>query len=567
MLLPLVVSLASADTVLDRIHDALSTGGITADEAALYMVLSVRDRDALPVHFTDGAVDEPCGTPAVVEAERMLGMISVPVRDEVSRNLARPTLSGPEITFISPQDHFRIHYTTEGGDAVPESYANAVAAAADYSWHVQCEEMNYFCPPPDAGMGGCNRYDVYIMAIDVLGYTSSGGEFKPPDSTHNASASHIVMSRNMGENLLKATMAHEFQHAVQMAYDYTEPVWFMENCAVFMEEMVYPETDDYMMYLGGGDNPIRKPWWDIRSGGGSNLYWYGGVTWAFYMWQGYDVEAVRTVWNNCADVRGANMLEAIQDMFTEYGTPFNNAFMEYGYWRWFVADNWYDGGMYFAEAADWAGNPYVFSFHNFSSLPASGDEGVYAPETFGLHWIKVNLENYQGGWVNFSFDGRDGFDWRLGAILWDTAGNSQFTWLNAESPSGLAEVAVPTSGWDYAIFFPAMLSITTLTMNYTFDITYSQDVEGGSPDPGAGITLPGNPMAPGSQVSFSIPRPGYVRLDLYDLSGRLVSALARGPMEAGLHTAGIDDGLATGSYFLMLRHPEGAETVKVIISR
>jgi len=567
LLLPLAVSLAGADTVMDRIHGALSAGEITSDEAALYMTLSVLDHDALPVRFTEGTVDEPCGTPAMLEAERMLGTLSAPVREEVSRNLARPGLSGPEITIISPQDHFRIHYTTEGVDAVTESYANAVAAAADYSWQVQCEEMNYFRPPPDAGMGGCNRYDMYIKHIDVLGYTTSSGEVKPPDSTHNASASHIVISRNMSDNLLKVTVAHEFQHAVQMAYDYTEPTWFMENCAVFMEEMVYPDVNDYMGYLGGGDNPIRKPWWDIRSGGGSSLYWYGGVTWAFYMWQGYDVGAVRTVWNKCAAVRGPNMMEAIQGMFTDYGTSFTSAFMEYSYWRWFVSDNWYDGGMYFAEAADWSGKPYFFNYHNISTLPASGDQGVYAPETYGIHWIRVNLGSYQGGWVKFSFDGRDGFDWKVGAILWDTDGNSQFSWLSAESPSGVAEVAVPTTGWDYAIFFPAMLSITTLKMNYTFDITYAHGIEEGGAAAAPGIILPANPMTAESRVSFNVSRPGYARLDLYDLSGRLVSTLAQSPMEAGVHTACIQDRPAPGTYFLMLRHPDGAETAKVVISR
>jgi hypothetical protein len=561
-----VFALATADTTLDRIMNAASAGDITPEEAALYMVMSVRERDLLPVAFTEGAVSDPCGTPALLEAGRLLDLNSSPLGDESGYRLARPTLSGPEITFVTPSDHFRIHYTNQGGDAVTEAYAISIGQAADYSWQVQCDEMNYFYPPPDANMGGCNRYDIYIMVIDALGYTTPGGEFKPPDSTHNASASHIVINTNLSPNLVKVTVAHEFQHAVQMTYDYTEPTWFMENCAVFMEETVYPEVNDYMNYLMGGDTPIRKPWYDIRSGG-TTLYWYGGVTWAFYIWQRQEIEAVQTVWENCAEVRGGNMMPALEDMFESYGMDFEQGFMEYGYWRWFVADNWLDGGMYFEEAASWSGNPYVFNFHNFTSLPASGDNGVYAPEALGIHWIRVDLEDYQDGWVNFSFDGRDNFEWNLGVILWDTDGSSQCTWYDTAYPGGTASVSVETAGWDYAIFYPAMLSLTTLEMTYTFDISYSQGVEGGIVTPGQSLSVQTNPLAPGGVVSFTLQQSGNARLALYDLSGRMVSTLANGQLEAGTHSVSISDEIATGTYFLMLNHSGGAETMKVLVTR
>jgi len=254
-------------------------------------------------------------------------------------------------------------------------------------------------------------------------------------------------------------------------------------------------------------------------------------------------------------------------MFESYGMDFEQAFMEYGYWRWFVANNWYDGGMYFAEAADWGGNPYVFNFHNFNTLPASGDNGVYPPEPYGIHWIRVNLEDYQDGWVNFSFNGRDNFEWNLGVILWDTAGASQCTWYDTTYPAGTASVSVEAAGWDYAIFYPAMLSISTLDMTYTFDITYSQGIEGGSVTPGRALSVQTNPLVPGGIVSFAMAEPGNARLALYDLSGRVVGTLADGPVQAGTHSVSISDDLATGTYFLMLNHPGGLETMKVVVTR
>ncbi len=566
MALTMLASTAFSGTVSGRIMAAAEAGELTQDETALYLTWSIVSPEKLPEAFTTGTEIERCATPAALEAERLLEHVSPAVAEEVRRGLARPGFSGPPISFISPGDHFRIHYTTQGIDAVTEAFANEVALAADLSWQVQCDDMKYHIPPSDQGMGGCHRYDIYIKNIPYMGYCTHSGEYKPPDSTQNASASHIVISNTLNSDHIKVTVAHEFQHAVQFAYDFAEGVWFMENCAVFMEEMVYPDINDYMSYLGGGDNPIRKPWWDIRSGS-SNLYWYGGVTWAFFIWQRNEVEAVRLAWEECAAVPGNNALGAIDEMFKHYGMDFEQGFMEYGFWRWFVASNWYDGGMYFAEAAQWPGNPFFFSFHNVTTIPFSGDQGVYPPESFGIHWIRVNLANYQDGWVNFSFDGRDNMIWKVGAILWNTSGASQCAWYDAEYPSGTASVSVPTTGWDYVIFYPAVLTQSGLAKNYTFDITHSLGIAEGNPLPEPMLSVAANPMAPGGTVTFSMPEAGVVRLALFDLSGRKVSTLAQGSMPGGSHTVGISDDLATGTYFLTLSHSNGVETIKVVVAR
>lgn len=546
---------------------AHESGELSTDETALYLVWSLTDPERLPGEFTSGAGMEKCGTPGALWAHRALDQLSAPVAGEVERGLARPGFTGPHLHFVSPGGNFRIHYTNQGGDAVSEDYAMEVAVAADLSWEVAVNEMLYHSPPPDQGMGGCNRYDMYIKNIPYMGYATHSGEHKPPDSTQNASASHVVISNSLSSNHIKVTVAHEFKHAIQFTYDYTEPTWYMENCAVFMEEMVYPEINDYMSYLGGGDNPIRKPWWDIRSGAG-NLYWYGGVTWPFYIWQRNEVEAVRRTWEYCSYFNGPNVMSALEDTFSEYGMTFEQGFMEYGYWRWFVSSQWIDGGMYFAEAAQWPANPYIFPFHSVNSLPASGDEGVYPPESYGLHWIRVNLANYQDGWVNFSFDGRDYFDWKVGVILWDTDGFAYCTWHDTELPDATVSINVPTTGYDYAIFYPAMLSPTSLSMFYEYDITFSQGMEeNGIPVSGPTLSVHSNPLAPGGSVTFSIPEAGTVSLGLFDLTGRRVSTLAHGPMAEGVHSAGLSRELAAGTYFLMLSHPGGVETMKVVVAR
>ena len=45
------------------------------------------------------------------------------------------------------------------------------------------------------------------------------------------------------------TFAHEFNHLLQQNYDSFQDVWMFESTAVWAEEKVYPEIDDYLNYV------------------------------------------------------------------------------------------------------------------------------------------------------------------------------------------------------------------------------------------------------------------------------------------------------------------------------
>jgi hypothetical protein len=484
----------------------------------------------------------------------MFDRLSAPIREEILLLLARPGLSDPEYTFNSPMDYFKIHWTDSGADATTLAYAQSIADIMDYSWTIQCDSMGYFEPPPDKYAGGDDRYDIYLMLLSggTPGYCSSGGEYKPPDSTHSCSASYIAIRTGMGMNLCKATGSHEFQHAVQMSYDYQEPTWFMENCAVWMEDMVYDDINDYIGYVGGGDNPIRKPWYDIRS---QAMYWYGGCIYPRYMWLRMDEYAVREVWELCAETIGINTLLAQQDMYANHGMTWEQGFMEYGCWRWFVKTHWYEGcGMFDDEATLW-GSPYVFSYHNHTSLPASGDDGIYDPDRFGIVWIKVDLENYQDGWIEMAFDGRNGFEWNMGTILWLESGDHEYVWYDCDPTTGDINVAVPGAGWDYVIFLVAFMGETSVTHYYEYNITYETGIEGGVITPAElDLTVSANPLTAGGEITMDIPAAGAARL--FD-----------GTVEAGNHAVSYNGELLQGTYFLRLYAGNQIKTIKVVLAR
>ena len=552
-----------ADTAYQRIEN---DHNLTADQRARYLVYSVLDRSRLPIEYTVNTSSDRSGSPALHEATLLYDEVTDAILEEILRLANRPVLSGSPVTFVSSDGHFRIHYTTTGEDACTQTYAEEISSYMVESWSVEVDDMGYFCPPPDNNIGGDNLYDVYIAYLTggTLGYTSSGGEYKPPDSTHSSSASHIVMGSDLGEAYAKTTSSHEFQHAIQMSYDWEEPTWFMENCAVWIEDVVYDEINDYLGYYSVG--AMRKPYMGIDSGA---MYWYGASYWPRMMSLMYGVDAVREVWENCAATIGSNMWDAQGDMFSAHGSSFENGFMQYGLWRYLVGPNYGSTFNLFDEEAETWGTPLVFSWHNFTSLPASGDQGAYEQYTMddkGIAWIKVKLSDYQGGWVQFAFDGRDNFEWNLGAIIYND-NNFQFCWYDCDFPSGEKTIAVPTEGWDYAIFFPAFMTVTSFTANYTFDIEYAAGIEEGESLTGTDLTIASNPMVPGSSVSFNAPFTGQADLSVIDMTGRRVSTLFSGEALEGLHTVEFQSDLSSGIYFVVLRHGNSVETARVSVLR
>ena len=67
-----------------------------------------------------------------------------------------------------------------------------------------------------------------------------------------------------------------------------------------------------------------------------------------------------------------------------------------------------------------------------------------------------------------------------------------------------------------------------------------------------------NPTPGPATVTFHLPRAADVRVEVVDALGRRVATLAQGPLEAGLHRAGVDPALPAGVYFVRLQAQAGA---------
>ena len=70
-----------------------------------------------------------------------------------------------------------------------------------------------------------------------------------------------------------------------------------------------------------------------------------------------------------------------------------------------------------------------------------------------------------------------------------------------------------------------------------------------------------NPFTGSSVVSFELPSSSDVRLEVFDVMGRLVATLAQGSLPAGVHEASFEsDNLPNGMYLVRLQTPAGVLT-------
>ena len=77
-----------------------------------------------------------------------------------------------------------------------------------------------------------------------------------------------------------------------------------------------------------------------------------------------------------------------------------------------------------------------------------------------------------------------------------------------------------------------------------------------------------NPFSVFTTLTFCLPTSGSVRLDIYDLSGRLIETLLDGTMVAGNHTCVFDGGsLSPGVYLAQLRSSSQASVKRMVLVR
>ena len=211
-----------------------------------------------------------------------------------------------------------VRWTTRGADAPPDrdrdrdgkpNQVELTLKVVNAVWSAEVGAMG-FRPPLTDQRGSYDsaddRFDVYLSDLPngLYGYCT-------PDDTRTRRSSsyafydvaaYCVLDDDYARSEfpsgtpasnLRTTAAHEFHHAVQFGYDWTEDTWLMESTSTWIEDEVYDGVNDNLQFLPYGQlkNPERPL--DF----GSQPTWYGN--WIFLRWlsEKYGAGVVRQIWD------------------------------------------------------------------------------------------------------------------------------------------------------------------------------------------------------------------------------------------------------------------------------
>jgi hypothetical protein len=151
----------------------------------------------------------------------------------------------------------------------------------------------YRRPLPDGALGGDALTDIYVDSLPsgLYGYCTTDQQQQTGPGRYDVWAYCVVDNDYLGfprtplENL-QVTVAHEYFHATQFAYDIADDGWAMEATAAWVEDEVFDSVNDNVQYLA--DSPITDRKRSMDKFGG--LYHYGVWIWFRYLTEKFKKE-------------------------------------------------------------------------------------------------------------------------------------------------------------------------------------------------------------------------------------------------------------------------------------
>ena len=304
--------------------------------------------------------EKKCGFPFLSEVSTNWDRLTELQKIEFEEQFGRPFT---DTSIISPKGYFRIHYDTRassihrpspidtGGNGIPD-YVDSVAAIFDYVYEFHTRELGYDTPEDygtaDPVTGEIRRYDVYIQNlknINIYGYTAPYGNRIDKEGEIVPRYRTFIVIDNSYEGYpssdidgLKVTAAHEFHHAIQLgAYGdwrnsaVDRPVlFFYEITSTWLEDVVYPDVNDYRYYLPSLF--LRRiytiPFYESRG-----LQMYARAIWGLMMERRYDRDIMRRKWEY---IRQMHPLDAIDRALRDYGSTFEQELAEFNLWKFYT---------------------------------------------------------------------------------------------------------------------------------------------------------------------------------------------------------------------------------------
>jgi len=316
-------------------------------------------------------------------------------------------------SILSPSGHFLINYETEGPHAIPTydrdqngtpDYLEFVTKSFDRAWLVEIDSLGFKPPPDDDGLPK-ETYEVFCKGFfNLYGSTYFFLDDEISSLPGNNYPSFIEISTNFSfvnyegvtdsivrdSMAIAVTAAHEFNHALQLGYNIWDAdpnsggfealdLWYIENSATFMEEVVADQVNDYYQYLpdffSSTDQGITyDPFASYRI--------YGEVVFNIMAARLYGRTITRQVWQ---EIVNQPALSALDKVFERKGSSFESELQRLSEWM-FFSGKYSKPGQFFVEAANYP-HPESILSDDYNTGLQMISEGQLPP--FSIQYIKA----------------------------------------------------------------------------------------------------------------------------------------------------------------------------------
>jgi hypothetical protein len=247
------------------------------------------------------------------------------------------------------------------GDNIPD-YVQTMDRVFENVYQQENVRMAWQAPIPDGTRGGdMNKVDVYIKQLGdqgIFGYSTPD-----PGQKTNSQFAYLVMDNNFSHAEyprytdpilpMEVTAAHEYNHVLQFGYDVLQDSWMFEATAVWMEDKVYTDVNDYVSYLKPWAQLTQVPLTRFNSADPSdalNVKVYGDAVWNRWIDAHYGPDTIRGAWEKSTQTKPPSFAPgAYNASLATRGTSFFEAFTR------FAADTaeWRSTAGPFEEGPTW----------------------------------------------------------------------------------------------------------------------------------------------------------------------------------------------------------------------
>ncbi len=466
-------------SVLYQIEDDYLKGSISLDEKVILQINSIKYPQKLPPNYKSLSLNKSelelrGATLAFIQIRSNWDLLEQNTKNYFSIALARSSTS---FTYITPGGFFKLHYDTTGFNSVPpldldnDSIPDFIEQCAAYcdttlSKHI---ELGYMYPPSDGVSGGDSLYDIYFENISFYGYAVPEGLGSNP---WNDFYSYLVLNNDFigfppnsdPEGLVagaaKATVAHEYHHAVQFGYDANEYVWAMESGATYIEEVVFDTVNDNYNYL---DNFLDFPHTSLMDNNGNHKY--GSFIWPLYLAQKFDTLINVAAWEGA---RFDDLFTVYADtLLANFGWDIDSAYVDFTYWMFNTAAN--DDGAHFSEGALY---PPLSISASHLSYPVGITNSPVSIGGYGSAYISF-FPGAELGKLKLTFNGSNTRNWSAYVIKSTAQNVHSIEFINLDTANQNGEIIIENFENYYSI---TLVGVNTDEFSSGVLFTYSAEI-------------------------------------------------------------------------------------------